>query len=49
MLETTQVGLEMSMFGYNCKLVQMAGHTYLLNTALFWVTVRIHAGRGRGG
>ena len=26
----------MNMFGYNCNDVEMAGHTYSLNTTLYW-------------
>ena len=35
--ETTQVGQEINIFGYNCNDVEMAGDTYLLNTTLCWV------------
>ena len=37
MVEATQVGLDMNIFGYNCNSVEMAGNTYSMNTTLCWV------------
>ena len=36
-LETTQVGPEINIVGYNCNGIGMVGDTYSLNMTLCWV------------